>query len=238
MRCVIFGGSGGLGGAFASQLLSRDDVDMIYAGSRAPSEPADRRLHTFGFDLRDEASIAAAADDVGQGGPLNLVIIATGMLQREPDVRPERSWRAIEPAAMEEVFAVNTFGPALIGKHFLPLMRRDGPCKFAAISARVGSIGDNRLGGWHAYRASKAALNMMMRNFAIEMGRRNRQAIVVSLHPGTVDTGLSEPFQNNVAEGKLFTPEYSASRLLSVLDGLQPKDNGGFFAWDGQPIEW
>ncbi|WP_144095120.1 SDR family NAD(P)-dependent oxidoreductase [Croceicoccus sediminis] len=238
MRCAIFGGSGGLGQAFASLLLARDDVDVVHVGSRNPPVSNDVRMHPFHFDFRDEASIEAASQAIGEGGPLDLVIVATGILQREPDVRPERSWRAIEPAAMEEVFAINTFGPALIGKHFLPLMRRDGPCRFAAISARVGSIGDNRLGGWHSYRASKAALNMMMRNFAIEMGRRNREAIVVSLHPGTVDTGLSQPFQSNVPEGKLFTPEYSASCLLSVLDGLGPKDNGGFFAWDGQAIEW
>lgn len=238
MRCAIFGGSGGLGSAFVSLLLERDEVETVYAGSRQPLPSQDPRVRTFAFDFKDEHSIAEAAGQIGEEGPLDLAIIATGILQREPDVRPERSWRAIEPQALEEVFAVNTFGPALIGKHFLPLMRREGPCRFAAISARVGSIGDNRLGGWHAYRASKAALNMMMRNFAIEMGRRNREAIVVSLHPGTVDTSLSEPFQSNVPEGKLFTPGYSASRLLTVLDGLTGKDTGGFFAWDGKPVEW
>lgn len=238
MRCVIFGGSGGLGAAFTALLLKRDDIELLHVGSRVAPTLDDRRVQPFTFDLEDEASISAAAQAIGKGGPLDLVLVASGILQREPDVRPERSWRSIELEAMQQVFAVNTFGPALIGKHFLPLMRREGPCRFAAISARVGSIGDNRLGGWHTYRASKAALNMMMRNFAIEMGRHNREAIVVSLHPGTVDTGLSQPFQNNVPEGKLFTPEYSASCLLSVLDELQPKDTGGFFAWDGQPIEW
>jgi NAD(P)-dependent dehydrogenase (short-subunit alcohol dehydrogenase family) len=121
-------------------------------------------------------------------------------------------------------------------KHFAPLMPRDRRAVFAALSARVGSIGDNRLGGWHSYRASKAALNMLLRNLAVELGRSHPQAVVAGLHPGTVDTGLSKPFQKAVAEGKLLTPAFSAERLLAVLDGLTPADSGGVFAWDGARI--
>jgi NAD(P)-dependent dehydrogenase (short-subunit alcohol dehydrogenase family) len=121
-------------------------------------------------------------------------------------------------------------------KHFAPLMPRDRRAAFAALSARVGSIGDNRLGGWHSYRASKAALNMLLRNLAVELARSHPQAVVAGLHPGTVDTGLSRPFQKGVADGKLFTPEFSAASLMAVLDGLTPADSGGFFAWDGVRI--
>jgi NAD(P)-dependent dehydrogenase (short-subunit alcohol dehydrogenase family) len=115
-------------------------------------------------------------------------------------------------------------------------MLREQRAVFAALSARVGSISDNRLGGWHSYRASKAALNMLLRNLAVELGRSHPQAVVAGLHPGTVDTGLSRPFQKGVADGKLFAPAYSAERLLAVLDGLTPADSGGVFAWDGARI--
>jgi NAD(P)-dependent dehydrogenase (short-subunit alcohol dehydrogenase family) len=133
-------------------------------------------------------------------------------------------------------YRINTVGPALVMKHFAPLMLREQRAVFAALSARVGSISDNRLGGWHSYRASKAALNMLLRNLAVELGRSHPQAVVAGLHPGTVDTGLSRPFQKGVADGKLFAPAYSAERLLAVLDGLTPADSGGVFAWDGARI--
>jgi len=133
-------------------------------------------------------------------------------------------------------YRLNAIGPALVAKHLLPLMPRQDRSVFGALSARVGSIGDNRLGGWHAYRASKAALNMLIRNLAIEHGRTHKAGIVVGLHPGTVATDLSAPFQAGVAPEKLFTPEHSASALLSVVEGLTPGDSGGVFSWDGQRI--
>jgi NAD(P)-dependent dehydrogenase (short-subunit alcohol dehydrogenase family) len=123
-----------------------------------------------------------------------------------------------------------------VAKHLLPLMAPRGKTVFAALSARVGSIGDNRAGGWHAYRASKTALNMILRNLAIEVGRRNPEAICVGLHPGTVDTGLSRPFQRGLPEGQLFTPETSARHLLTVIDGLQAADSGNVLAWDGRTV--
>ncbi len=149
---------------------------------------------------------------------------------------PEKSWRALDPVTMSDVFTVNAIGPALIAKHFLPLLRRDRRVVFAALSARVGSISDNQLGGWHSYRASKAALNMLMKNFALELSQHNPHSIVASLHPGTVDTDLSQPFQRNVVGAKLLTPEYCAAALLKVIDGLTPADSGGLFAWDGARI--
>jgi NAD(P)-dependent dehydrogenase (short-subunit alcohol dehydrogenase family) len=167
---------------------------------------------------------------------VRLVIIATGALQGPGFPQPEKTYRALDPAALMESFRLNTVGPALVAKHLLPLMAPRGKTVFAALSARVGSIGDNRAGGWHAYRASKAALNMILRNLAIETARRNPHAICVGLHPGTVDTGLSRPFQRGLAEGQLFTPETSARHLLTVIDALTPADSGRVLAWDGQTV--
>jgi NAD(P)-dependent dehydrogenase (short-subunit alcohol dehydrogenase family) len=192
------------------------------------------KILPFHFDLTQERSIAEAARNIG---PVDLLIIATGLLHAD-DIEPEKSLRGQSPEAYAKAFAINATGPALIGKHFLPLLPRDRRAVFAAISARVSSVSDNRLGGWHAYRASKAALNMILRNFAIELGRTHPQAVVAALHPGTVDTPLSEPFQRNVAEGKLFTPDYSAECLLKVIDSLTAEDSGNLFAWDGQRIDF
>ncbi|MGC1469467.1 MAG: SDR family oxidoreductase [Sphingorhabdus sp.] len=151
-------------------------------------------------------------------------------------IQPEKSLRALSTDAFEQAFAINTIGPALIGKHMLPRLPKDRRSVFAFLSARVGSISDNRLGGWHAYRASKAALNMIVRNLAIEMARTHPQAIIVALHPGTVDTELSSPFQRSVAPEKLFTAEYAAEQMLQVLGDLTPEDSGHLFAWDGEKI--
>lgn len=169
---------------------------------------------------------------------MDLVIVASGMLSPPGADGPEKTYRHQTADAFEKVFAVNTIGPALVAKHFLPKMPRKGRTVFAVLSARVGSISDNRIGGWHAYRASKAALNMLVRNFAIEQSRRNPDSIVVSLHPGTVDTGLSKPFQANVPDAQLFTPTQSATKLIDVINGLTPADTGGFFDWAGKPIDF
>ncbi len=162
------------------------------------------------------------------------MIVATGILQGD-GIAPEKSSRELSADGLARYFAVNTIGPALVAKHFLPLLSR-GPAVFAALSARVGSIGDNRLGGWYGYRASKAALNMIVRTLAIELARTRPEAVCIALHPGTVDTGLSQPFQRGVPPGQLFTPQRSAEALLDVLAGLTPADSGGCFAWDGQRI--
>jgi NAD(P)-dependent dehydrogenase (short-subunit alcohol dehydrogenase family) len=229
----VFGASGGIGAAIVAQLADRASVTAVHAGSRHPAQ-ASGKIKPFAFDLTDEDSIAQAAAHIG---PVDLVIIATGMLH-DGALQPEKSYRAQTPEAYAKAFALNATGPALIGKHFLPLLPRDRRGVFAALSARVSSVSDNRLGGWHAYRASKAALNMIVRNFAVELARTHKEAIAVTLHPGTVDSPLSRPFQRNVEADKLFTPEYSAERLLAVLDGLTPGDSGNLFAWDGQRIEF
>ncbi len=227
---VVVGAGGGIGGALA-RALAGAGFEAVWALSRAGVEVPG--CIPGKIDVLDEPSIAAAAARIAV--PIGLVIVATGALHG-PGFAPEKSWRAIEAEAFARVFALNTTGPALIAKHFLPLIPRKGRAIFAALSARVGSIGDNRTGGWHAYRASKAALNMLIANFAIELRTRNPDALVVGLHPGTVATGLSAPFQRGVAEGKLFTTDYSADRLLAVLDGLAAAESGGCFAWDGARI--
>jgi NAD(P)-dependent dehydrogenase (short-subunit alcohol dehydrogenase family) len=231
ITACVFGASGGIGSAMVRQLAANPAVSIVHAGARSEGAGGPKLL-PFRFDLLNERSIAEAAANIG---PVDLVIVATGMLH-DGSVQPEKSWRAQSPEGYAKAFALNATGPALIGKHFLPLLPKDRRSVFAALSARVSSVSDNRLGGWHAYRASKAALNMIVRNFAIELARSHPQAIAVTLHPGTVNTPLSQPFQRNVEPEKLFTPDYAAERLLAVLDRLTPEDGGTLVAWDGQRI--
>lgn len=238
LRAAIFGAGGGIGAAIVAKLGSSALYDRIYAGFRNAPPLADRVIKPFAFDLTDEASIVLAAQAIAPDGPVDLVIIATGTLHLNGTHMPEKSYRSVDGPAMSDILAVNTIGPALVAKHMLPLMRRDRRAVFAALSARVGSISDNRLGGWHSYRASKAALNMLVRNFAIEFAVRNPQGIVVTVHPGTVDTALSRPFQRSVPKDSLLLPDLSAAHVLSLLDGLQPSDSGGLFAWSGERLEY
>ena len=150
----------------------------------------------------------------------------------------KKNIKELEQEKFRRLFDINTIGPALVAKHFLPLLKHQQKSVFAALSARVGSIGDNHLGGWYAYRASKAALNMIIKNLAIETNRRYADSIIVGLHPGTVDSNLSKPFQSRVAKDKLFSPAFSAESLLKVIEGLTAKDSGKIVAWDGQVIEY
>lgn len=219
---VVIGSSGAIGGAVVRALEARGDMRVVGLG-RAE------------LDLTDEESIRAAAARIGAEGSVRFVFVATGMLHGDGRM-PEKSWRDLDADTLMRAFAVNSIGPALVAKHFLPLFPREGRAVFAALSARVGSISDNRLGGWYGYRAAKAALNQLIRTLAIELGRNRPDALCVALHPGTVDSRLSQPFQRGVPEGKLFTPDFSAERLLAVLDQLTPADSGRLFAWDGAPI--
>ena len=234
---VVAGASGGIGAEFVRQLSVSPRIGRVFALYREPPASAAAGVENLACDLTDEGSIRTAADAVSGHGPIDAVIVASGLLHHG-DIQPEKTLRSIDAESMLEVFRVNTVGPVLLAKHFLPLLRRDARTLFAALSARVGSITDNRLGGWASYRASKAALNMLLRTAAIEHRRRWPETVVVALHPGTVDTPLSSPFQGRVPEGKLFTPAFAVERLLDVLNGLDAADSGGFFAWDGQPIEF
>ena len=233
LRAVVIGASGGIGRAFTGILAGHPKVASVLACSRTGAAPEHDRVRPCRLDLENEESIAAAAEVAGRD--LDLVIVAAGVLHGE-GFSPEKTWRALEPDALATVFRINAIGPALAAKQFLPRLTRRRKGVFAALSARVGSIEDNQLGGWYSYRASKAALNMLLKSFAIELARTHRQAVCVGLHPGTVDTGLSKPFQSNVPVAKLFTPTYAASRMLDVLDRLTPDDTGRLFACDGARI--
>lgn len=235
LRAIIIGSSGGIGGAFIDALAASDQVSHIYALSRQGHSHPSSKVANLTFDFTDESSIEAAAEALREHGAFDICIIATGLLQGE-GITPEKNMRAMSLGAFQQSFMVNSFGPAVTAKYFLPLMRRDRKAVFAALSARVGSISDNRIGGWYAYRASKAALNMIIKTLSIEFGRRFKDTVIIGLHPGTVDTDLSKPFQGNVPEGKLFTPKFSASQMLKVIDQLRPEDSGSLFAWDGQKV--
>ena len=223
---VVVGGSGGVGAALVAALRDCPAYDEVLALGRRGS-PA--------LDLLDEASIAAAAAAVRARGVPTLVFDATGFLHGG-GMEPEKSWRELDPAHLAHAFAINAIGPALLMKHFLPLLPRERRAVFATLSARVGSIGDNRLGGWYAYRASKAALNQLVRTAAVELRRGRPQAICVALHPGTVDTGLSAPFAKSGLQVQ--APAEAAARLLAVIERLGPGDSGEFFDHRGEPVPW
>ncbi|WP_300973824.1 SDR family NAD(P)-dependent oxidoreductase [Sphingomonas sp. LHG3406-1] len=222
MNSIVIGASGGIGAAVAERLEAAGET--VHRLSRRDN----------GLDYADEASIAAAAASL-PFATIDRLIVATGILH-EGAMKPERSMRELDPERLQRAFLVNAIGPALVLRHFAPLLSRNGRSVAAFLSARVGSIADNRLGGWYGYRASKAALNQLVRTAAIELGRTRPDAVLVALHPGTVDTAMSRPFQAGVAPGKLFTAAQSAERLLAVLDGLSPADSGGFFDWKGDSV--
>ena len=221
-RALLIGDHGGIGRALSDE-LERRGVEVVGLSRRS-----DPRL-----DLEDATSIDTAIRTLE--GQFDLLLIATGLLH-DAQQQPEKNANALTKSALDRAFAVNATGPALVIRQALPLLPRDRPATIAALSARVGSIGDNRLGGWYAYRASKAALNMLLKTFAIELARTHKQLVVTALHPGTVDTGLSKPFQANVPDGQLFTPETSARHLIDVLENLGPQDSGGHVDWAGKPI--
>ena len=236
---AVIGANGGIGKALIQGLSDDPAAPSLIALSRRVGVDEGKGWLASELELENETSIADAADFVKKTfGTLSAVFVATGLLHENDSVQPEKSWRSLDGYALEKVFRINTVGPSLVAKHFLPLLRKDSKAVFACLSARVGSIEDNRLGGWHAYRASKAALNMILKTLSIELSRSNPNAICVGLHPGTVDTALSKPFQGNVKAEKLFTPEISARALLSVVNKLQQTDTGKCFAWDGEVIPY
>ena len=221
---VVFGATGGIGAALLAALQASQRFTHVVGVSRAD-----------GFDLTDEASIARAVDAAAARGNIRLAIDATGFLHDE-NQSPEKSLRDLDAQKLARAFALNAIGPALIMKHLLPRLPRKGRAVFATLSARVGSIGDNRLGGWYGYRASKAALNQFVRTAAIELARRAPEAICVALHPGTVRTALSAPFVGGDRDA--VTPDQSAENLLRVIEGLSAAGTGGFFDWRGERVQW
>jgi NAD(P)-dependent dehydrogenase (short-subunit alcohol dehydrogenase family) len=231
-RAVIVG-MGGIGAALATALADRGV--QVTALSRSQTA-LDQRFIPRTIDVEDEQSIRRAAEEVGARGTLDLVLVASGLLQ-DASTAAEKSHRQLSAETLQRYFLVNATGPALVAKHFLPLLHINKPAVFGALSARVGSVSDNRLGGWYGYRASKAALNMIIKTLAIEQARTRPHSVCVALHPGTVDTPLSKPFQRGVAADRLFSPSASAAHLLNVIANLRHADSGSCFAWDGSKID-
>jgi NAD(P)-dependent dehydrogenase (short-subunit alcohol dehydrogenase family) len=246
---VIQGASRGIGLGFCEKLLATNRFSRIYATGRhaeqseglaALRERAGDAVVPVDMDITREAAIQAAAERISAVEPrLDLMINVSGVLHDSSrGMRPEKRLEDIELENLEYSFRVNAFGPILMAKHFHRLLNHPDKAVFASLSARVGSIEDNGLGGWYAYRAAKAAQNQFSRTAAIELGRRARQTIVLALHPGTTDTDLSTPFQGRVPEGKLFSVDFVTDQLLGIIDQAGPEDSGRFLAWDGQPIPW
>ncbi|MEG3010909.1 MAG: SDR family oxidoreductase [Pseudomonas sp.] len=222
-RALVIGAGGTLGTAFCEQL----EQDPRCAGVRALGR------HTVPeLDLERPETIASAATELATEAPYQLIVHAAGLLHRD-GIKPEKSLSAIEPEALQAVFQVNALGPAMVLRHFLPLLDPMGA--MAMLSAKVGSIGDNRLGGWYAYRASKAALNMLIKTAAIELARTRPQSRLLSLHPGTVISGLSQPFRG---ASSARPADVAAAQLLTLIDQLTPADSGHFFAYDGERLPW
>lgn len=229
---VVIGASGGLGAAMLAQLEQR--------AGEYPQVIGISRQTRIRLDYADEASIAAAAQQVANVSrqnslPLRLLVVATGFLHGEQG-QPERSWSHLDAGYLQHAFQINTLGPALVMKHFLPLLPKTGRCVAGFMSARVGSIGDNALGGWYGYRASKAALNQFVRTAAIELTRRNKDSVCIALHPGTVDSALSQPFAKTGLNVR--APDTAARELLGVLEGLEAADTGKFWDYAGQALPW
>ncbi|MFM7426783.1 MAG: SDR family NAD(P)-dependent oxidoreductase [Elainella sp.] len=243
-QVLIVGGNRGIGLGFVRRLLQEPGLKQLYATYRsqpsaellalAAADPA--RLSLLQMDVTDEAQIAAAVAQI-QAPCLDLVLYCVGLLH-EGDIQPEKSLQQVQAEPLLRYFQVNSIGAVLLAKHVLPLLKQSQRSLLACISAKIGSIGDNQTGGWYGYRASKAALNMLMRTTAVEYGRKSPKTRVVLLHPGTTDTGLSQPFQRNVPPDKLFSVERTVAQLLDVLAHLPPDSSGQFFSWDGSPLPW
>ncbi len=248
LTALVVGASRGIGLGFVRHLINDENVAAVIAACRNPQSASElkqiadaneKRLRLRSLDVTDEESVAgAAAELAGEIARLDLLINCAGVLHRGDAIAPERRLAEVESGKLLRSFEVHAVGPALLAKHLSPLFDQKDRAVFASLSARVGSIGDNRLGGWYSYRASKAAHNMILRNLSIELRRRHRGLICVSLHPGTVDTDLSRPFQQGVPAERLFSIDRAVDQLLAVVDALEPDSNGRFYAWDGQEIPW
>ena len=247
---LVMGASGGIGLAIAQKLATDPALQtLVLCSAHANASEALHALQQactarhiatllIDTDITDEASLAALAATLStKSVPLDLVVNAAGLLHA-PDLVPEKTVTQISAAAMQRIFSVNAFGPMLLIKALWPWLRAKRPVVFASLSARVGSIEDNQLGGWYSYRAAKAAQNQFLKTAAIELTRFNPESIVLALHPGTTDTALSQPYQSNVKPEKLFTPAFVAERLVEIMQQAGPADSGSFVAWDGKRIAW
>ncbi|MCL7940609.1 SDR family NAD(P)-dependent oxidoreductase [Halomonas sp. ATCH28] len=235
---LVTGASGGIGRAVVDALLKSDRPGRVIGVSRTDRSHPDPRFESLALDVSEPEGLAALEQAL-DATPLHLVFNAIGMLHDERrDIGPEKKLDDLDAEAMARLYHVNAITPALLLKALQPSLKGRHPAQVASLSARVGSIGDNRLGGWYAYRASKAAHNMLMKTAAVELRRLNPEACIACLHPGTTDTALSKPFQARVPDDKLFTAAFVAERLLAVLDTCGPEQSGVFLDWAGDPVAW
>lgn len=237
--CVLVAGaSGGIGHALCQRIARLYPTAKIIRLARSAAKLPALSAATLDIDvdIADETRIEQAVATIPDDLAIDWVLVATGWLHDEGR-GPEKTYRQLDADAMLHAYRINAIGPALLIKHLVPRLHPNRPCRIGILSARVGSISDNRLGGWHSYRASKAALNMLIKNYAIELGRKRRGDIIVGLQPGTTDTALSAPFQRNVPEGHLQSPEFTAEKLVAVMQGLQPEHSGGLYDFLGLPFE-
>lgn len=233
VNAAVIGANGSIGRAFVEALAQDEGVSQIYALARSAQTWQHPKISSLSLELTEEASIAEAAAQIRS--PLQLVLVASGLLHDQHQ-QPEKALRDLAADKLLRAYAINSIGPLLVAKHFLPVLDLTQASIFACLSARVGSISDNRLGGWYAYRSSKAALNMLLKNLAIETGRKNKQVVIAGLHPGTVDSQLSAPFQRHLKAGQLQEPQQAVASMLKVMANFSPEHSGRIWAWDGTEI--
>ncbi len=234
---AIIGSSGAIGNSICKILLTEYPIKKLYKFSRKVEEEDTNKIKNIAMDIENEDSIKESLKHLPVDIKFDLIFIATGILHNKNEIFPEKSIKDLNTAMFQKVLLVNTIGPSLIGKYFIPFLKKDVKSIFAILSARVGSISDNRLGGWYSYRASKAALNQVIKNFSIEIKRTNPNAIFVGLQPGSVKSSLSKPFEKNINKEKLFSADFSAKTLLKLIDSLDYKDSGKLFSWNGEEIQ-
>ena len=232
---AIIGSSGAIGNASVEHYIKDSSVENIFTFSRNATDHVSEKVSSFEIDVESQDSIEKAAGQVKEH-IIDRIIIASGILHTE-SFGPEKSIKDLNYETFAKVYSINTIGPALIGRYFIPLMNKNEKSVIAFLSARVGSISDNSLGGWYSYRSSKTALNQIVKNFSIELKRINKNAIALALQPGTVESKFSEPFKKNVSKGKLFTPDYSVELLSQVIEGSSANESGSLLSYDGKIIK-
>ena len=231
---AIIGSSGAIGNAFVEHYLKDNSIQNIFTFSRNAADHLSNKVSSYKMDVESQESIQKAAEQI-KDHIIDRIIIASGILHNE-SFGPEKSIKDLNYETFAKVYSINTIGPALIGRYFIPLLNKNEKSVIAFLSARVGSISDNKLGGWYSYRSSKTALNQIVKNFSIELKRSNKNAIVLALQPGTVESNFSEPFKKNVSQEKLFSPEYSVELLSKVIESSSEVDSGNLISYDGDTI--
>lgn len=239
IKAAVIGASGGIGGALVDTLCDLPAISHVYALSRSSTQFGNSKVSSLAIDIEKENTITAAAQDISaRTATIDILIVASGLLHKSGQMKPERSLKELDSKFLSAAFGVNTIGPLLIAKHFHLLLPKTKKSLFGVLSARVGSIEDNCLGGWYSYRISKAGLNMGIKTLSLELARLRPQAACVGLHPGTVETNLSRPFIGKTNKRPVFSPHAASKRLLQVVSNLSHKDSGLVFDWSGKRIPY